>query len=86
MEVHYRVTKQFKMKKRDVYILSLDDCLDILSSFTDVRVEICGKEYTATYYLGSNPKLVVISQNGIPKRGTVRLVDILYEYYPGEDF
>jgi len=86
MEARYQVTKQFKMRKRNVYILSLDEPLDILSSFTDVVVEIDGREYVATYYICPDPKLVIISQNGVPKRGIVRLLDIMYEYYPGDDF
>ena len=86
MEAHYQVVKRFEMRKHNIYILSLDEPLDILSSFTDVRVKIDGKEYVATYYICPDPKLVIISQNGVPKRGIVRLLDIMYEYYPGDDF
>ena len=86
MEARYRVIKRFGMKGRDVYILSLEEPLSILSSYTDVRVEIYGREYVATYYVNPRPKLVIISQDEVPRHGVVRLLDVIYEYYPGDEF
>ncbi len=86
MEVGFRVSRVWRFRNRNIYVLDLDEPLDVLSRFTDVAVEINGKILEATYYYSSRPKLIVISNNGIEKRGAIRLIEIKNEYNPHDDW